>query len=117
MLLGLQDCRAQEPAVAGAQQHRALHRALPHQPWLHDLQRRLQGQVLVQEIHHRLSRASSGAALDSCAASGAALDSVRRGRKRAVIETLHPTLIFFISVRGLIFVSHLLIVLKGGGGE
>nr|KAF6422048.1 cleavage stimulation factor subunit 1 [Rousettus aegyptiacus] len=56
VLLGLADGRAPQPAVAGPQQHRALHRALAHQPWLHDVQRRLQSQVLVPAVHHRLGR-------------------------------------------------------------
>lgn len=60
VLLGLADGRAPQPAVAGPQQHRALHRALAHQPWLHDVQRRLQSQVLVPAVHHRLGRVPAG---------------------------------------------------------
>ena len=54
LLLGLEDGRAPEPALTGPQQHRALYRALAHQPRLHDLQRRLQGAVLVPEVNHGL---------------------------------------------------------------
>lgn len=55
VLLGLSHGREEEPAVAGPQQHCALHRALAHQPRLHDLQRRLQGPLLVPPHHHGLS--------------------------------------------------------------
>lgn len=56
MLLGFTHGRAAEPAVAGPQQHCALHCALTHQPRLHDLQRRLPGPLLVPPLHHRLGR-------------------------------------------------------------
>lgn len=119
VLLGLAHGRAPEPAVPGPQQHRALHRALPHQPRLHDLQRRLPGPLLVQEIHHGLRALCRQGLPSSCPREPcwAALDSVRAGRKMANIETFRPTLIFFISVRGLIFCKSSLIVRKGGGGE
>lgn len=55
VLLGLSHGREEEPAVAGPQQHCALHRALAHQPRLHDLQRRLQGPLLVPPHHHGLN--------------------------------------------------------------
>ena len=54
VLLGLAHGREEEPAVSGTQQHRPLHRPLAHQPGLHDLQRRLQGPLLVPPHHHRL---------------------------------------------------------------
>ena len=54
VLLGLADGRAPEPALAGPQQHRALHCALAHQPRLHDLQRWLPGAILVPEVNHGL---------------------------------------------------------------
>lgn len=54
VLLGLAHGREEKPAVSGTQQHRPLHRPLAHQSWLHDLQRRLQGPLLVPPHHHRL---------------------------------------------------------------
>lgn len=59
VLLGLPHRRAPEPAVPGPQQHRALHRALAHQPRLHDVQRRLPSPVLVPAIDHGLARLPS----------------------------------------------------------
>lgn len=55
LLLGLSHGREEKPSFTGTQQHRPLHRPLAHQPRLHDLQRRLQGPLLVPPHHHWLS--------------------------------------------------------------
>lgn len=54
VLLGLTHGREEKPAVPGTQQHCPLHRPLAHQPRLHDLQRWLQGPLLVPPHYHRL---------------------------------------------------------------
>lgn len=54
VLLGLSHGREEKPTVSGTQQHCALHRPLAHQSRLHDLQRWLQGPLLVPPHHHRL---------------------------------------------------------------
>lgn len=55
VLLGLAHSREEEPAVSGTQQHCALYRPFTHQSRLHDLQRWLQGPLLVPPHHHRLT--------------------------------------------------------------
>lgn len=109
LLLGLADRRAPKPALPGPQQHCALHRALAHEPRLHDMQRRLQGTVLVPEINHGLeppglnrvlfSRARSSSPVPLTSSSSKSLCQLwRRAATSTPFSDLYKRIFFYLDV-------------------